>query len=266
MTESIIETVRIPDIFNLGELKRYACPKVQHISDWYLKCVDCKSKDKCKAGKQAIFIMNNETSPEKSKPEVSTDKFREQVIQIFSQPDPLRALLECSGDSKAPSVCTKVSMWKKRYPDLEDRFHMTEKVRFLWSKPYDSMRVPEVLRTLYSNDFENVVITPKSPTNIAPNSPVFTVKHLNASEDDDISLEDFLAETDSDDLIDADIPATPKAPAPMQTSERSSKEPSMNDILKKLQKEREECSRRISEIDKQIKAIETVQNLMSSYS
>lgn len=189
---------RIEDVTDLQYLKKYACPKYQHKREWYLECIDCKTKNKCKAGKQAIFLMNNSTEPAKkeTKPmtpqEIQDKKKREEVENIFKRPDPVKYLLETSPNIKPQSIYQRVNLWRKNYPDLQEKYQMIEKVRFLWTKPYDSMKVPKILEELYpeANSGEQSAKEPEkqkikstekkepevSYTDIAPNSKIFTVE------------------------------------------------------------------------------------------
>lgn len=141
---------RIEDIFDLNYLKKYACLKYQHKREWYLECIDCKSKNKCRAGKQANFLMNNSTAPEQKEPNPPEDKTRAMIEDIFRSKDPVRTMLERSGNIKPQSVYQKVWAWKKKYPDLEEKYQMLGKFNFLWRNPWDSMKVPDIIKELYS--------------------------------------------------------------------------------------------------------------------
>lgn len=271
---------RIEEIFDLQYLKKYCCPKNKFKREWYLECMDCPSKKTCKAGQQAVFIMENQTAPSEKKSdnaqELSKRNTRDMVIEIFSKPDPVRYLLEMTPNVKPQSVYSKVSVWRKNYPDLEERFHMLEKVRFLWTKPYDRMRIPDILKLLYPDNEPGKVQEEKpyksgvtlkhevkelTPTNIAPNSKVFSIKP--DPEDDNISLEDFLEETETEKSIPDDIhedahllkEAEKQVPAISESSR-------IADALKKLEGELDFHSKKMDEIRKQIDAIHTVQRLI----
>ena len=242
---------RIEDISDLNYLKKYACPKYQHKPEWYLECIDCKSKDKCKAGKQANFLIDNSTAPEQKEPNAPEDKMRTMIEDIFRSKDPVRTMLERSGNIKPQSVYQKVWAWKKKYPDLEERYQMLSKFNFLWRNPWDSMKVPDIIASLYEKPteekkpetgmhptkdisekpvrkFTDIVkehygdkvkakSDPKevSYTDIAPNSKIFTVEpDITDSSEDSISLEDFLRETsDSDASDEAEVKAGKEAEA-----------------------------------------------------
>lgn len=222
---------RIEDIHDLAYLRKYACQRYRYCGqDWYLKCVDCKNK--CKAGLQAIVIMDNETKAAEKVPDPPVDKKKQEVIDIFESKDPVRYMLEHSGNIKPQSVYAKVSVMKKNYPDLDKKYHMLEKFRFLYTVPYASMKIPDILAQMYPEskaepkseqkrpdknlhpekedfggkyadirtvgDEKKPEIKELPPTKIAPNSKVYSVKPDISKEDtgDSISLEDFLEEAD----------------------------------------------------------------------
>lgn len=243
-------TERIEDIFDLNYLKKYACPKYQHKREWYLECIDCKSKNKCGAGKQANFLMNNSTAPEPKEPNPPEDKTRAMIEDIFRSKDPVRTMLERSGNIKPQSVYQKVWAWKKKYPDLEEKYQMLSKFNFLWRNPWDSMKVPDIITSLYEKSqeekkpetgmhptkdisekpvrkFTDIVkehygdkakakSDPKeaSYTDIAPNSKIFTVEpDITDSSEDSISLEDFLRETSDSKAGEAEVKTGKEAEA-----------------------------------------------------
>lgn len=217
-TRSPFKEDRINDIYDIQSLKKYACQKVKYLKDWYLKCVDCPDKS-CRVGKQVSVIMENETMPEE------TDPIRKQIVDIFSQKDPLKALLTSFSQLRPPSVYAKVNSWRRRHPDLEERYHMIEKVRFLWTKQYESMTIPDILKQLYPSDSE-------------------------IADSDDISLEEFLSECEEKEEADVDLKETP----PVSDS--------MDILLKNLYSEKSECEIRLQEIQRQIDAVNTVKELM----
>ena len=278
---------RIEDIFDLQYLKQYACQKVKYRREWALNCMDCQELKKCKAGQQAMLIMEKETKA----PEVETDPERKAIADIFGQPDPIKMLLSKYTNMRGPSVYAKVNVWRKNHPDLEEKYHMMEKVRFLWRKPYDQMRVEDIFKELYPG-----VIIPKTqpystsdvkppkneekivyksgvtlkhevreevPTEMAPNSRIVTIKPdiREDSDGDSISLEDFLAETETGKepekiLIKEDAP---------QDTMQGSASPAYSDMgamLEALQKTKADYSAKIEQIDKQIDAIHMVQQMM----
>ena len=263
----VLKDERIEDIWTLDKLKKYACPKIMHEKEWYLNCVDCPSKKNCRAGQQAIFLMTTETNPAPKSPE---DKKRMEIIAIFSRKDPIRYLLEQCTNMRPQSVYAKVSVWKKNYPDLEEKFHMLEKVRFLWRKPYDSMTVPNILKELYPPEkseeepYKSGVtlaheVKELPATEIAPNSKVYSVTPKDNYDGDSISIADFLAESGNEEPAEDVISETPK---PQQIPETAN--PDMNTLLAKLKSDRASYENKIKEIDTQIEAILTVQRLMNA--
>ncbi len=267
---------RIEDIMDLQALKKYVCPKYQYKNDWYLECVACKSKNKCKAGKQAVFIIENETNLKQQKEspmEIQKRNKRIEIEMIFRKEDPVKYMLENSENIKPQSLYQKVWSWAKSNPDLEEKYHMVEKFRFLWTNPYDKMRIPDIVKMLYPE--------PKvTYTDIAPNSKIVTVKSsemVNSSDnsedssEDSISLEDFLQEMSDDVSGEAEVKAGKETKVvsdqrTIQDAAGSSKDPaysSMAELKKKLQKDICDYEAKIQEIRKQIEAIDTVQALMA---
>ena len=142
---------KITEIEDFSELKKYACARVNHMKEWYLQCLDCVQQQKCSAGKQAIVLMDNSTAPKK--PDIPDPKknLRGYIEYIFTQEkDPVRFMLENSGNIKPQSIYQRVYLWKKNFPDLESRFHMLEKFQWVWTSPWNSMRIPDILTAKYS--------------------------------------------------------------------------------------------------------------------
>ena len=240
---------KVEDITDLQYLKKYACPKNQHMREWYLKCLDCKSKHTCRAGKQAIFIMNSVTAPKESlnvkEPPAPIGKKEQEIRDIFTQKDPVRTLFDAmSPDSKAAAIYKKVNYWRTKYPHLDKEFHMMDKVRFLMTKPYDRMNISEAMEALYGKIKKE-------------EKPVAQVKTAIAKEpeQDDISLEDFLDEVNEE-----------KTEVPMkeQSTAGTGNASDMDILLKKLTESKNDLQAKIKEIDKQIEAIHTVQKLMAT--
>lgn len=231
MTEQIsVLNERIEDVSNLQYLKKYACHKSAYCKDWYLKCLDCGEFKKCKVGQRAAVLMDIETSTHKieSPQKIQEDKKRTEISDIFSMKDPIRYLLETSMTVRPQSIYTRVNSWRKNYPDLEEKYHMIEKVRFLWTKPYDSMSVPDILKMLYPEDKK------KEETKV---------------ESDDVSLEDFLQEQ--------------KEPKPVEKKASSSRE-DIGMLIEKLEREKSSLEKRIQELDKQISAVRMTVDLMNA--
>lgn len=194
---TLAQDERIENIQTLQYLKKFACPKVQHKKDWYTECEKCPGQNSCKTGTRVMKLTGKAPKP-KPKPQENPViekrreigysgglqvRTRETIRQIFEQKDPVRYLLEHSESPKPMAVYQKVKSWKHKYPDLEKRYHMMEKVRFLWSDPYDRMSIPDILRALYTRESQEssipeVMYAPEPET------------------EDEISLDDFLAEMD----------------------------------------------------------------------
>ncbi len=249
---------RIEDIMDLQTLKKYSCLKNMHKPEWYMECVECKEKDHCRAGKQAVFILNNATSPEKKeepKTEVAAvaknaKKSKEEIEALFSSEDPVKTILEVTlPGTKSQSLYNRIYVWEKHYPDLKEKYHVLDQFRFLFKKPYDRMTAAEILETLYPEKEE---------------------KQMNETQDDVISLEDFLNETES-------TPKTKPAvsekfiPVPPRLFTEKKEEPKkeagdecsrMEQMLVKLENEKKDLAERIRNVDKQIEAIHIVQSLI----
>lgn len=274
---------RIKDIDTLQELNKFACMKVKSHREWYLECMECPGKKSCPVGKQAEIIMEKETKPSQEN-DISqeTDPTRISIVDIFGQKEPVKALLKAFPNLRPPSLYAKVNAWRRRYPDLEDRYHMVEKVRFLWRKQYESMTITEILSSLYPEEsnvvkVESIDVASMHPTSIlsaepisnysvevkkmednthtaiAPNSPIITLKPkatLDADEDS-ISLEDFLAENSEEDS------KTTIAP-------KESSTPNLDFLLDKLRKEKSDLESQICVIDDQINAVLTVKKMLAT--
>lgn len=275
---------RIKDIYDLKDLHKFVCMKVKNHKEWYMECMDnCPGIKTCPVGQQAVVIMEKETKPKEDCPK-ETDPLRIEIVNIFSNADPIKVLLKSYSNLRPPSLYAKVNSWRRKNPDLEDRYHMVEKVRFLWRKQYESMTITDILKSLYPEesciDVDVASIHPTSilssepfgkysdetkarieekkmnetRTEIAPNSPVITLKPKpnSESDEDSISLEDFLAETS---VEHEDIPE--EKPKPFQT-------PNLDYLLNKLQSEKQSYVDKIAEIDEQIDAILTVKKLLNA--
>ena len=273
MTEAIKEE-RITDIMNLQDLKKYICPKNQHEKEWYMKCFECPGRKTCTVGKQAIFIMENETKPQVHETQnialtVQQMKLRKTIVDIFSSPDPVREILTQYPKLKPQSIYAKVNVWKKNHPDLEKQYRMIEKVRFLWTRPYDQMTVPEIIEKLYGAE-----AVPKEPekeetkvtyTAIAPNSRIISVKpeileeaQKDVSEvmedGDSVTLEDLLKEFN----------AQPVDSKPSVSPSDNSDLNHLNNLLETLRKNIADYRQKIQVAENQISAILTVQKLMQT--
>jgi len=218
VSKSPYKTERIEDIFNLDSLNKYACQKVKNSNEWYMKCIECSGFKNCKTGQQAALIMEKETSPKES------DPLRQQIIDIFSETRPIKKLLESFINLRPPSIYAKVNVWRKKYPDLDKKYHMIDNVRFLWTKKYESMKVVDILKELY------------------PEPKVETAE-------ENVSLEDF--------LNDIEVEKEEK-------KESSNSDSSMDILLSKLESERKTLNEKLKEIERKIDAVKTVQKLIAT--
>lgn len=157
MTVNQREEAIISQIDDLGELKKYACPKTSYLKEWYMKCMDCASIKTCKAGQQAVKLMEISTAPKKNDippmPDQKTD-LKDYIEWVFKYTDPVKTLMESNPAVKPQSVYQRVHMWKKNYPDLEAKYHMLEKFRFLWCNPYAQMKIPDIVKMMYQDEKE----------------------------------------------------------------------------------------------------------------
>ena len=295
---------RIEDIHDLTYLRKYACQRYRYCGqDWYLKCVDCKNK--CKAGLQAIVIVDNKTKAAEKVPDPPVDKKKQEVIDIFESKDPVRYMLEHSGNIKPQSVYAKVSVMKKNYPDLDKKYHMLEKFRFLYTVPYASMKIPDILAQMYPDaeskaepkseqkcpdknlhpekedfggkyadirtigDEKKQELKELPPTEIAPNSKIYSVKPDISKEDtgDSISLEDFLEETDralGEKIMKKESPIM-KEPQKQESIDKTLRPgflKEMNGLISDLEMRKRNLQKEIQQIDDQIKAVQTTMELM----
>lgn len=271
--DGVLMDDKIEEIFDLQTLKKFACPKNQHKKEWYMECVECKSKERCKAGKQALFILNNETAPSQKESAVTISakkpkeelvvslqekKKRDMVEAIFSSQDPVRKLLESCDCMKAQSVYNKVNSWRKSFPDLQEKYHMLEKVRFLWTHPYDQMRVPDILKMMYPE--------PEKKEEAPVMSPV------KKEETEDISLEDYLNEFPEEEPVEEKLinekdilhkrfqDLAKESPRPKNNLPITPKDivQNMQSFVEKLRNEKDLLQKRMQELDEQLKAFYTV--------
>ena len=157
MTPRQFDDTRISQIESLAELKKFACPKTAYMKEWYMKCIDCASFKTCKAGQQAVKLMELSTAPKKNDiPPMPNQKLdlKAYVEWVFKYTDPVKTLMETNTAVKPQSVYQRVHMWKKNYPDLEEKYHMLEKFRFLWGNPYAQMKIPDILKMMYPEEKE----------------------------------------------------------------------------------------------------------------
>lgn len=68
---------KIEDL-NMLALRKYACAKVNHQPEWYLKCIDCVGNKDCSVGRRVNDILDTQTKPEKSQ----IEKFNERLQKM----------------------------------------------------------------------------------------------------------------------------------------------------------------------------------------
>lgn len=320
--ENVMKDERIEDIHDLTYLRKYACQRYRYCGqDWYLKCIDCTKK--CKAGLQAMVLLDEQTKATEKKvepPAEPVDKKKQEIIDIFESKDPVKLMLERAGNIKPQSVYARISVMKKNYPDLDKKYHMLEKFRFLYTVPYSSMKIPDILKELYPEKTADVKVTeekPKKvdktsgpdkdfhgkyagikmvdvasmhptsivsdkvlgkpetkvkelpPTEIAPNSKIYSVKVDPKDDGDDIDLESFLAEMDAkeDKIKKEDISAVnePMVKQEAQKVVRPGVVSEMDGLISELERKKVQLQNQIRQIDEQIKAVQTTKNLMNGF-
>ena len=297
MRREKIPTERISEMEDLHDLRKYACSKVQYLKDWWMKCVDCPSLLTCTTGKRAVKLAEMCTAPgikgDEEKTEMPNPKtqLREYIIWIFSQKDPVKELLKNSTAVKPQSVYQRVNIWRKNYPDLEEKYHMLEKFRFLWSKPYDQMRVSDILRMKYPEENE-----PAAESKAGNDIPGLEKKQSEQSTDipgtpagdagmsEAVSLSDFLAEMRIEGPVSITKPAVParttepEYPAktenignPETKKPENSQPVNLAEMVKKLQDHIDGWEAdikmlqiKIEEARKQMEAVRTVQLMIRS--
>lgn len=279
---------KITDIDNFVDLKKYACSKVGYLKEWYLKCVDCPQQKNCTAGKQAVKLIESTTAPKKQEIPNPKNNLRGYIEWVFTQKDPVKVMLENTAQNVKPqSVYQRVHLWKKNNPDLEERFHMLEKFRFLWNKPWDQMRIPDILKKMYPEDSKTDVkqdIPEVNPPEAAFKQWKADSVPEKAIEENEVALEDYLAELRSSTNKDPE----PVVKEPVKDTEEavhmepvdftgqadlenenpagqsiSGTDPGQLDILlKKLRDNITEYEQKIQQIQEKISAILTVQEMM----
>lgn len=301
---------KISEIENLQDLKQFCCAKNRYLKDWYMKCFDCPGLKTCMAGQQAVKLLEESTSPTpvtKPAPVTPPDpktNLRGYIKYVFEQKDPVKILLESSPNIRPASLYSRVHMWKKNHPDLEEKYHMLEKVRFLFTKPWDRMKVPDILKEDYPGKAQEKAAEkqdiPKPEPEPAPDAKVPGLKQdtagMSVTTDDDsdgIALEDFLKEMEEkivpgaySDAIEMKISdSVADEVIPEKKEEIPVKEPIVKDqaravsavgdgsdidrmdlLVEKLRKNIAEHEKQIAEINDQIAAVLTTRKLMESLS
>lgn len=263
MSEHVFQREKIEDIQNLKDLKKYVCAKNAYMNDWYMSCIDCKDRFTCRTGKQANRLMEQMTVKEPEVVKTSEMKLRDNVIHIFTLPDPVKELLKTATCAKPMSIYQRVLHWKKKFPDLEDKFGMLNKVRFLWRKPYDSMEIPDILKMLYPEKEENAVYLPEAGETVLVKKDDISQAQAEVKEQGAVQ-ENAAEEVSLQDFLDEFVPLSETTvPAREPEGEREAYISYSEKLIRKLEEERVKCEQRIRTIDSQIAAIRTVQKIES---
>lgn len=105
---------------NLLALRKYACPKVNHEKDWYLKCLECPSVSACKVGKRATDIVENETKPDSKEAPVESNASR--FYLAMKTDDPVKYLMDKGYYQIAWRARAALKQWLKRNPNWEQEY------------------------------------------------------------------------------------------------------------------------------------------------
>lgn len=115
----------------LIDLKKYACPKIQHKAEWYWDCLDdCPSYSTCKVGQRAAAILDEETehkgkakqaeAMEHSKEAYSKrrrEAARAKCRAALGSGDPVKYLIDNYGNTES-SAKKLIEDWKDKFYDL----------------------------------------------------------------------------------------------------------------------------------------------------
>lgn len=265
--KQLIQKPKITEIENLDDLKEYSCPRYRHMKDWYLKCLDCVSLKSCSAGQQAVKLMDESTKMKIPDPKTNQ---RGYIEYVFSQKEPLKILLTDGKNIRPTSIYARVHLWKKNFPDLEEKYQMMDKVRFLWSNPFRAMKVEDILKLKFpqegpEHDFNGkyagmkiVDPTPKKKTQEGIPMP--------KNEGDTITLEDFLKQNEPNDahiLKPAPKEKVPDAKICAEPAGGNGSD-SLDIILEKLRKNIADYKQKIQQAEEQMAAVLTVKKLMQN--
>ena len=181
-TENVTEKI---ENLNLVALRKYACPKINKQKDWYLKCVDCKGLNGCPAGKRALEIMETQTKPEeanlanavKAAAAASvkrTARARERIESAFAGTTNVltraQRLLELEKkEISAHALSQRCRSWIKRYPDLDKKYEFNKLAVFFGRNEDKDLTPAKLLK-----------------------------KYFSTSEEDEVSIDDFLSEGPGD--------------------------------------------------------------------
>lgn len=269
---------------NLVSLRKYACAKVSGEKEWFMKCVDCGN---CSVGKRVLEIMEGETSPSQDLVSTSVDarieealahtnpahwlvdegyystiesakaqirkyhnrhnnganlgvspqsaatirKARENIVAIFEKSSTLDEAITNffrreKPNTKAYSVFTKAYRWCRLYPDLVEKYPLMRDLAKYLNEKSDSM---------------------------AGKTVGDVISELNLQEDE-VSVEDFLSETE------ADIPEEPvkEVPKPATDETQAHVDPSASQELLRYEfgKKRLEFLGRLKKLEEAKKLID----------
>ena len=117
MCTNVIETIG-----SLSELKAYCCPRVAHMKDWHLTCVDCKGRSGCPCGKRAVELVNKETRPKKrggmnSWCEEEAKKARVNFEKSLQSGDPINWIITNNKSTRSRAL-EQLRKWCSKYPDI----------------------------------------------------------------------------------------------------------------------------------------------------
>lgn len=145
MTANVIETIG-----SLTELKAYACPRVVHNKEWYLKCVDCKGQKDCTAGKRAVELLNRQTKPNKrnyntkgldEQREFARQNARDEFRKVLQHDDPVKYYSE-THHVPIKNARVAISHWKRMYPDIyKEKYGENVPIDGTLKKVYDKARI-----------------------------------------------------------------------------------------------------------------------------
>ena len=227
---------------NLIALRKYACAKVNNQKEWYLRCLECPSIEDCSCGKRVRDILETQTKPEsqiekfENRMEKTVDhrieealtrpypaqwlvaqgyystlesaksqirkyntrhgtfgtspaatatiqRCRDMIEKIFGDTNDMDVIVDrffrsSRPNSKVNSIFSTVYRWRRSYPDLVEKYPMiSDLAQVLNNRKYTLFpgTVKEYLEEMEMNN-----------------------KH----EEDEVSIEDFLNETEEQTAVD----------------------------------------------------------------
>lgn len=124
----MVKNEKIEDL-NLIALRNYACPKVSHSNEWYLKCLDCRQLADCRVGKRAAGILENMTvSSEKKELTKQLDifeasanmtKFTKKYVEALRTDDPIGYLVENGYVKNKWRARYYLTKWLSDHPEIK---------------------------------------------------------------------------------------------------------------------------------------------------